>query len=92
MLLVAMVDYYNKIDSVKLKTNMLIISFTLIIIFGSLSVAGFMTHGLSEAVGEANDISEEVRKTVDPSVENKGLFSKMTSGLTNMFSGFTSKK
>ena len=49
MLLVGMVDYYNMLDSVKLKTNMLIISFVLIIIFGSLSIAGFMTHGLSEA-------------------------------------------
>jgi hypothetical protein len=61
MFLVAMVDYYNKINSIKLKTNLLIISFALILIFGSLCVAGFMTHGLSEA----NDISDTVGEVVD---------------------------
>jgi len=91
MLLVAMVDYYNKIDSVKLKTNMLIVSFTLILSFASLCVAGFMSHGLSEADDISGSVSEEVSKAIDSSVENKGMFTNVTSRLTSMFSGFTNK-
>ena len=67
MFLVAMVDYFNKINSIKLKTNLLIISFALILIFGSLCVAGFMTHGLSEA----NDISDTVGEVVDEIIRKK---------------------
>jgi len=92
MCLVAMVDYFNYIDSTKLKTNLLIISFTMIIIFGSICVSGFMTHGLSEA----NDmiVVDHTNKEDDnPTINGSaGMFSNMFSSITNMFTSTNEKK
>jgi hypothetical protein len=95
MFLVAMVDYYNKINSIKLKTNLLIISFALILIFGSLCVAGFMTHGLSEANNISSTVGEAVNKVVASSVtpdivtgekEKTDIIDRVTSAITNLTS------
>ena len=50
MLCIAMVDYFKYMETPNLKTNMLIISFVLLIIFSTLSLAGFIRHGTNTEI------------------------------------------
>lgn len=48
MLCIAMMEYFKYMETPNLKTNMLIISFVLLIIFSTLCLAGFITHGINK--------------------------------------------
>lgn len=48
MFIVGLFDYYYNIDSLKLKENMVIISFILIIVCLTLCFAGFISHGMND--------------------------------------------